>query len=302
MKPTLLIMAAGMGSRFGGLKQIAPVGPENSTLLDYSIYDAIKAGFGKVVFIIRRDIEADFRKAIGQKWEKKIEVGYVFQELSMVPGEFIVPQGRRKPWGTGHAIWVARDMVREPFTVINADDYYGRNSYEVLLQGLQGLKDAKKSEYFMVGFRLKNTLSENGTVSRGICEVGSDGYLLKVVERLKIAKGGDKAKCLDSGMEVAFLTGFETASMNMWGFTPEIFNQLETLFKDFLAAKGQEEKSEFLIPQVVDQLLSEKKSTVKVLSTRDPWFGITYPEDKAAVSESIGKLIRDGFYPQKLWA
>ena len=301
MKPTLLIMAAGMGSRFGGLKQIAPVGPENATLLDYSIYDALKAGFGKVVFIIRHDIEADFRKAIGQKWENKIEVDYVFQELNMVPGGFSIPQTRQKPWGTGHAIWVARDRIRESFTVINADDYYGRNSYEVLLQGLQNVKDSKKTDYFMVGFQLKNTLSENGTVSRGICEVGPDGYLLKVVERLKIAKDGHKAKCLDEGIETSLLTGLETASMNMWGFTPEIFPQLENLFEKFLAQKGHEEKSEFLIPRVVDQLLAEKKATVKVLSTKDPWFGITYPEDRAAVCESIGKLIRDGFYPEKLW-
>ncbi len=301
MKPTLLIMAAGMGSRFGGLKQIAPIGPENATLLDYSIYDALKAGFGKVVFIIRHDIESDFRKAIGQKWEKKIEVDYVFQEMNMIPGGFTIPQTRQKPWGTGHAIWVARELIREPFTVINADDYYGRNSYEVLLQGLQNVKDSQKTDYFMVGFQLKNTLSENGTVSRGICEVGPDGYLLKVVERLKIAKDGDKAKCLDEGIENRVLTGLETASMNMWGFTPEIFNQLENLFEKFLAEKGQEEKSEFLIPRVVDQLLAEKKATVKVLSTKDPWFGITYPEDKAAVRESIGKLIRKGFYPEKLW-
>jgi UTP-glucose-1-phosphate uridylyltransferase len=301
MKPTLLIMAAGMGSRFGGLKQIAPVGPENATLLDYSIYDALKAGLGKVVFIIRHDIEADFRKAIGQKWEKKIEVDYVFQELNMVPGGFSIPQTRQKPWGTGHAIWVARDRIREPFTVINADDYYGRNSYEVLLQGLQNVKDSKKTDYFMVGFQLKNTLSENGTVSRGICEVGSDGYLLKMVERLKIAKDGHQAKCLDEGIETSLLTGLETASMNMWGFTPEIFHQLEYLFEKFLAQKGSEEKSEFLIPRVVDQLLAEKKATVKVLSTKDPWFGITYPEDKATVCESIRKLILDGFYPEKLW-
>jgi UTP-glucose-1-phosphate uridylyltransferase len=302
MKPTLLIMAAGLGSRFGGLKQIAPIGPENATLLDYSIYDALKAGFGKVVFIIRHDIEADFRKAIGQKWEKKIEVDYVFQELNMVPGGFAIPQTRQKPWGTGHAIWVARDGIREPFTVINADDYYGRNSYEVLLQGLQNVRDSQKTDYFMVGFQLKNTLSANGTVSRGICEVGPDGYLLKVVERLKIAKDGHKAKCLDEGIETSLLTGLETASMNMWGFTPKIFNQLENLFERFLSEKGREEKSEFLIPRVVDQLLAEKKATVKVLSTKDPWFGITYPEDKAAVCESIGKLIREGFYPEKLWA
>jgi UTP-glucose-1-phosphate uridylyltransferase len=302
MKPTLLIMAAGMGSRFGGLKQIAPVGPENATLLDYSIYDAIKAGFGKVVFIIRRDIEADFRKAIGRKWENKIEVDYAFQELNMVPSGFVVPQTRQKPWGTGHAIWTAREKIHEPFAVINADDYYGRNSYEVLQEALRDLKDLRSTDYFMVGFQLKNTLSENGTVSRGICEVGSDGYLRKVVERLKIRREGDNAKCLDEGIETSFLTGLETASMNMWGFTPELFSQLETLFDKFLAQKGQEEKSEFLIPRVVDGLLAEKKATVKVLSTRDPWFGITYPEDKAAVCESIDRLIQKEFYPQKLWA
>ncbi len=301
MQPTLLIMAAGMGSRFGGLKQIVPIGPENATLLDYSIYEAIQAGYGKVIFIIRRDIEVDFRKAIGQKWEKKIKVDYVFQELNMVPGGFAVPSTRQKPWGTGHAIWAARNKIHEPFAVINADDYYGRNSYEVLREALQKLKDAGGTDYLMVGFQLNKTLSENGTVSRGVCEVGPDGYLQRVIERLKIQKDGEHAKCMDEGMEAGFLTGLEIVSMNMWGFTPALFPQLEILFLKFLAAKGQEEKSEFLIPRVVDGLLAEKRATVRVLSTRDSWFGITYPEDKASVRESIARLIRDGFYPENLW-
>lgn len=301
MNPTLLVMAAGIGSRFGGLKQITPVGPNGATLLDYSISDALQAGFGKIVFIIRRDIENDFKQFVGNKWEKKIPVNYVFQELDMLPGGFKVPANRKKPWGTGHAIWSAREAIREPFGVINADDYYGRNSYQVLGDNLCKIKNLEEPSYSMVGFKVKNTLSEHGAVTRGVCVVGFTGYLKEVVERLKIEKDGDKAKYLDETGMSHPLTGSETVSMNIWGFTPVLFSQLGELFGQFLAEKGQEEKAEFLIPRVVDQLIREKRAKVKVLSTKDPWFGITYPEDKDYVHESIGRLIQNGFYPQQLW-
>ena len=301
MNPTLLVMAAGMGSRFGGLKQITAVGPNGATLLDYSIFDALQAGFGKVVFIIRRDIETDFKQVVGGKWEKKIPVSYVFQELDMVPAGFKIPPTRKKPWGTGHAIWVAKEAIQEPFAVINADDYYGRNSYKVLGDNLRKLNKLEEPSYSMVGFKIKNTLSDHGAVTRGVCEVSFTGYLQQVVERLKIEKDGDKAKYLDEAGASHPLTGQETVSMNIWGFTPILFSQLGELFDQFLKEKGQEEKSEFLIPRVVDQLIREKRATVKVLSTKDPWFGITYPEDKDFVCENISQLIQNGFYPQQLW-
>ena len=300
MKPSLLIMAAGMGSRFGGLKQIEPMGPEGATLLDYSIYDALKAGFGKVVFIIRRDIEDDFKKAVGRKWEKRVPVRYVFQELGMVPEGFRVPESRQKPWGTGHAIWVAQRAVQEPFAVINADDYYGRSGFRVLSQFLKGAQN-QESRYAMVGFVLRNTLSEHGRVSRGVCQTTPSGFLKKIVERTQIDKEGTKIRFVEGSGKKHPLTGRETVSMNMWGFTPALFAQLEGGFRTFLKKRGVEEKPEFLIPAVVDGLIRKKKASVKVLSTRDPWFGVTYPQDKQFVRGNIEGLIRRGKYPFKLW-
>ena len=301
MKPSLLIMAAGMGCRYGGLKQMETLGPGGATLLDYSVYDAIRAGFGKVVFVIRHDIEDDFKKIVGKKWETKIPVRYVFQELGMVPEGFQVPEARQKPWGTGHAIWVAQGAVQEPFAAINADDYYGRNSFKVLAGHLKKLSNFAKADYSMVGFHLKNTLSEFGTVSRGVCEKTSSGHLKKVVERLKIGKEGKKIWYLGEEGESHPLKGGATASMNMWGFTPVLFEQLGEKFKRFLKEKGREEKSEFLIPRVVDELIHEKKAKVKVLSSKDQWFGVTYPEDKEKVRESIHRLVAKKIYPEILW-
>ncbi len=299
MKPTLLIMAAGMGSRYGGLKQMERMGPNGETLLDYSIYDAIRAGFGKVVFIIRHDIEDDFKKIVGKKWESKIPVRYVFQELSMVPEGFKVPMTRQKPWGTGHAIWIAQSALQEPFAAINADDYYGRDSYKVLGAFLKKIKKMDALNYGMVGYGLKKTLSDHGSVSRGVCQIGPQKYLRKVVERTDIAKEGKKVFFLEDQKKV-FLKGNETVSMNMWGFTPALFDQLNAKFQVFLLQKGQEEKSEFLIPRVVDELITEKQTKVKVLSSKDQWFGVTYPQDKEMVKSNIAQLIRKKVYPARL--
>ncbi len=302
MKPTLMIMAAGMGSRFGGLKQVSGVGPHNATLVDYSIYDALRAGFGKVVFIIRGDIEGDFKENVGRKWESRVPVRYVFQELSMLPPGFTAPPGRVKPWGTAHAIWVAQGAVKEPFAALNADDYYGPHSFQVMARYLKKIKKNDQASYAMVGFKLKNTLSEFGTVSRGVCEVGRDGYLKKVVERLKIEKAGSKIRYVEENGSKIPLKGVETVSMNFWGFTPRIFEQLDEALGLFWAEKGLEEKAEMLIPRVVDDLVRAKKAKVKVLKTPDAWFGLTYPEDKARVYEAIHKLVFKKAYPEDLWA
>ena len=301
MKPTVMIMAAGMGSRFGGLKQVSGVGPHGATLVDYTVYDAIRAGFGKVVFIIRGDIADEFKEQVGRKWEKKVAVRYVFQELSMTPPGFTVPPGRQKPWGTGHAIWVAQGAVNEPFAVMNADDYYGPRSFKVMASYLKRIRKADSTDYAMVGFQLKNTLSEFGTVSRGVCEVGRDGRLKKVVERLKIEKASGKVRYLDEDGQKHPLKGTETVSMNFWGFTPRIFSQLGGALDVFLAEKGKEEKAELLIPRVVDDLVKARQARVKVLKTPDSWFGLTYPDDKARVYEIIHKLVFKKVYPELLW-
>ena len=293
-------MAAGMGSRFGGLKQMTPLGPNGATLLDYSVYDAIQAGFGKVVFVIRRDIESDFKEIVGKKWENQIPVRYVFQELSMIPPGFKVPKNRQKPWGTGHAIWVAQKAIQEPFAAINADDYYGRDTFRVLAAYLKKLKNQDEPDYSLVGFVLKNTLSPHGSVSRGVCQITPKGYLKRVEERVKIKWEGKKIHYWDEKEKAHPLTGREIVSMNFWGFTPRLFEQLGKAFEKFLKERGQEEKSEFLIPRMVDDLIKAKKAKVKVLSTKSPWFGVTYPEDKDFVHGNIHQLVAKKVYPEKL--
>jgi hypothetical protein len=300
MKPTLLIMAAGMGSRYGGLKQMEAMGPNGTTLLDYSVYDAIQAGFGQVVFVIRHDIEADFKKLVGKKWEPEIPVRYVFQELGMVPEGFKVPQGRQKPWGTAHAVWVAQKAVQEPFAVINADDFYGRNSFKVLAGFLQKIKKNGATTYAMVGFPLAKTLSQHGTVARGICRIGPGKKLKEVVERTQIAKEGRMVFYLDEAGMKNPLTGTATASMNMWGFTPALFGQLGHGFIEFLEAKGGDLKAEFLLPRAVDAAIAKGQASVQVLSTRDPWFGVTYPDDKEKVKGEMEKMVKKGLYPEKI--
>ncbi len=293
MQPTLLVMAAGMGSRYGGLKQIDAVGPSGEAIIDYSIHDALRAGFGRLVFVIRRDIEAPFREAIGDKFEKRVAVDYVFQELEKLPSGFSVPPGREKPWGTTQAILMAEEVVREPFAAINADDFYGRESFQVMADFLR----AGGTDYAMIGYTLRNTLSEHGSVSRGVCECDAAGFLRAVVELTKIEKRGGGGQAEDRA-----LTGDELVSMNFWGFTPALFPQLRKHFENFLRQSGQELKSESYIPTTVNDLVASGKAHVKVLHTPASWFGITFKEDKPQVVENIRKLVAAGEYPQKLWA
>jgi NDP-sugar pyrophosphorylase family protein len=297
MQKTLLILAAGMGSRYGGLKQIDPVGPGGEAIIDYSIYDAIRAGFSKLVFIIRHDIEDAFKESIGRRFADRVEVDYVFQELDLLPPGFKVPAGRTKPWGTAHAILMAADKVKKPFAAINADDFYGPNSYRMLAAHL----DKGTEDYAMVGFKLENTLSEFGSVARGICRLDSDNYLKGVTELTKIEKDGDHAKYTSDQGEVHPLSSQETVSMNIWGFTPRLFGQLSELMVEFLQISGQEQKSEFYIPTAVNTLVSRAQAKVKVLQTPDRWFGVTYREDKPRVVQSIQELVRAGEYPVNLW-
>lgn len=300
MKPTLLVLAAGMGSRYGGLKQVDPVGPNGETIIDYCIYDATRAGFGKVVFVIRHDIEAAFREAVGARFEKRLPVEYAFQELNKVPAGFAVPSSRTKPWGTAHAILMAEDVIREPFAMINADDFYGADSFRVLGEFLSKAR-VDSTDYSMVGFILRNTLSEHGTVSRGVCQVDQNRMLQQVVELLKIEKAGNAARNLDGKGGSQPLTADEYCSMNMWGFTPTLFGFLREEFAKFLKERGGEEKSECLIPTVVNHLVTNRRATVKVLPTQSSWFGVTYQEDRPKVQESVRALIRRGEYPEKLW-
>lgn len=300
MKPTLLVLAAGIGSRYGGLKQIDPVGPTSEIIIDYSIYDAIRAGFGKVVFVIRKDIEETFRECIGSRFEAKIKTEYVFQEIEKLPSGFKVPEGRQKPWGTGHAILMAKDSVKEPFAVINADDFYGRCGYDVLAKELSKSGTDSIDQYYMVGFKLENTLSEFGYVARGVCKTDSNGFLVEVVERTKIEKIADGAKFTDDEGRIIKLSGKEIVSMNMWGFTPSLFGHLEKHFAEFLEKNIGNLKAEFFIPTVVGDLVNTGKARVKVLESKDLWFGVTYREDKPVVVENIRKLINSGAYPEKL--
>ncbi len=299
MDPTLVVMAAGIGSRYGGLKQIDPVGPSGEIVIDYSIYDAIRAGFTRVVFIIRRDIEEAFRAIVDVHFAGRVAVDYVFQELDRLPPGFAVPPERKKPWGTGHAILCCRDIVREPFGVINADDFYGRGSFEALAGFLRGA-DPRASQYALVGFTLRNTLSEHGSVARGVCEVDASGRLVSIAERLKIEKDGAAARYEDHGAWHS-LSGDEPVSMNMWAFTPVIFETLDEDFREFLRVKGSDPKAEFLVPTHVGRLVREKRATVRVLPTAETWFGVTYPADKPAVAAGIRRLIALGKYPENLW-
>jgi UTP-glucose-1-phosphate uridylyltransferase len=291
-------MAAGMGSRYGGLKQIEAVGPSGETIIDYSIYDALRAGFGKLVFIIRKDIEEPFKQVVGARFEKRVAVEYVFQELDKIPAGFKVPAGRTKPWGTTQAIMMTEDVIHEPFAVINADDFYGAEGYRVLSQHLQ----SGSTDYSMVGFTLRNTLSDFGSVARGVCRVSDDSYLKNIVELTAVEHDGAHAKNTDPEGKVTSLTGDEPVSMNMWGFTPRIFPQLQERFRNFLEQNGSNLKSECYIPSTVGELVLAGQAQVKVLRTNDSWFGVTYREDHARVVENVSALIRGGHYPESLWS
>lgn len=300
MSKTLVVLAAGIGSRYGGLKQIEAVGPNGAIVIDYSVYDAIRAGFDRVVCVIRRDIENDFRSIVASRFEKHIPVDYVFQDMADLPAGFSVPADRKKPWGTGHAVLACRDVVKSPFAVINADDFYGRRSYEALGQFLKGVQ-ADSSAYSMVGFTLRNTLSEHGHVARGVCEVDKNGLLTRVVERTHIEKTDTGARFTDADGSQLQLTGDEVVSMNMWGLTPMLFSHLQREFAVFLQKNIANPKAEFFLPTVVDGLIHSGKATAKVLSTPEHWFGVTYPQDKAVVVEGIRALVAKGVYPEKLW-
>jgi hypothetical protein len=301
MELTLAILAAGIGSRYGGLKQIDPVGPSGEIVVDYSIFDARRAGFNKVVFVIRRDIEHDFREAIGRRIEAQIAVDYVFQRLDDLPGSRAVPAGRVKPWGTGHAILACRDAVRGNFAAVNADDFYGRTSYARIADFLRATPPASPA-YAMAAFTLRNTLSENGTVARGVCRTDEHGFLAGVTERTKIERdgAGGARMAMEDGSVLAF-TGDEPVSMNIWGFTPTLFPFLDEQFRDFLDRSADNPKAEFYIPFVVDALIREGRATARVLQTPDTWFGVTYPADKPVVVAAIRDLIAKGTYPSPLW-
>ena len=298
-KPTLFVLAAGMGSRYGGLKQLDSIGPSGETIMDYSIFDAIRAGFGKVVFVIRHDFEDEFRTKILAKYENHIPVEVVFQDIATLPAGFAPAEDRVKPWGTGHAVLMAKDIINEPFAVINADDFYGKDSFKVLCDALNEM-NGKENEYCMVAFQVGNTLSESGTVSRGVCRKGEDGCLETVTERHGIMRRGATVSYLldDVEYEIADDT---LVSMNMWGFTPDYFAHSEKAFVEFLTAHGKEQKSEFYIPSVVNDLITSGQSKVKVYMTPSLWFGVTYAEDKPSVKAQIAALVEKGEYPEKLF-
>lgn len=301
MKPTLVVLAAGMGSRYGGLKQVDPVGPSGEAILDYSVFDAIRGGFGKVVFVIRRDFDAEFREKIGRKYEGHVPVDYCYQDLNDLPAPYVLPEGRTKPWGTAHAVRAARNAVREPFAVINADDFYGRDAFAKLGAYLSTV-DAASLHFAMAAYRLDLTLSENGSVARGICDVSGDGLLRGVVEMTKLVRSGDMAENQENPSAPVRVPLDARVSMNCWGFTPQLFVELEARFAGFLAARGAEMKSEWYIPFVVDELIKEGKADCRVLPTDASWFGVTYREDKPYVTAEIKKLVDAGVYPDGLLA
>lgn len=285
---TLVVMAAGMGSRFGGLKQIEPIGPKGEAILDFSVFDAVKAGFTKVVFVIKHAIEKDFKEIVGSRIERKVKVEYVFQEIDKLPEGYTCPEGREKPWGTAHAILCCKDVVKEPFAVVNADDYYGRSAFVKMAEFLKSDSD----DYAMVGFRLMNTLTENGYVSRGVCEI-ENGELKSVTERTKIM---DCKFTEDDGATWTQLPEDTVVSMNLWGFRPDVFGYIETGFKKFLDEKIDVPKSEYYLPTVVSERIERKEKSVKVLIAEDKWYGVTYKEDKQVVVDAIGKMVADGCY------
>ena len=295
--PALLVLAAGMGSRYGGLKQMDAVGPGGEAIVDYSIYDALRAGFRRVVFVVRREIEAEFRQKVGARFEHVVDVSYVLQEMEQLPEGFHVPAGRTKPWGTTHAVLAAAGTIDGAFAVINADDFYGAESYRVLADHLK----SGAPEYAMVGFVLRNTLSDFGSVARGVCRVSSNGYLERIEELTNIERDGSGAKNTAPDGAVTPLSGDEPVSMNFWGFTPGIFLQLRDVFQRFLERSGSELKTESYVPAAVGELITAGKATVKVLHSADPWFGVTYREDRPRVVDSIRKLVDAGKYPAKLW-
>lgn len=299
MKPTLFILAAGMGSRYGGLKQLDGLGPNGETIMDYSVYDALRAGFGKIVFVIRKDFEKEFREKIISKYEGHVPVEVVFQSLDALPEGFTPDPERTKPWGTGQAVLMGKDVIKEPFAVINADDYYGPESFKLLADALREM-EGQKNRYCMVGFNIENTLSENGGVSRGLCTVDADGNLTDVTECHGIERKNGKLIHILDNNEVPFPEN-ANVSMNLWGFTPDYFDYSEEAFVDFLNAHSKELKSEFYIPTVVNNLIKANKISLKVIPTPSKWFGVTYAADRQATVDMFRKLTEEGIYPTPLF-
>lgn len=301
MKPTLFVLAAGMGSRYGGLKQLDGLGPSGETIMDYSVYDAVRGGFGKIVFVIRHSFETDFRDKILRKYEGVIPVEIIFQELEYLPKGFSVPDNREKPWGTNHAVMMGKEVIREPFAVINADDFYGRESFQILADYLKCLA-GKQNDYCMIGYRLGNTLSESGSVARGVCEKDADGCLKTIVERTYIIRDTDgQIKYMDRQGDLQTIGENTPVSMNMWGFTPEYFAYSDEQFVEFLTKERDNPKAEFFIPLIINNLIVHGKVKVKVLDTPSKWFGVTYADDRAGVVAKIQALTERGDYPQKLF-
>jgi len=301
IKPTLLVLAAGIGSRYGGLKQLDPVGPAGETIIDFSVYDAMRAGFGKVVFIIRRQIEKEFLQFFEGRFRGKIEMDYVYQELDMLPEGYTVPEGRNKPWGTGHAVLMAKDKIYEPFAVINADDFYGPGAYRALADFFKAPRPQGITEYALCGYQLSRTLSDFGGVSRGICETDAAGFLRKIVETHMIQKTHNGYAYPDENGNLVFLPGSTVVSMNTWAFFPEVFHDFEAYFREFLEENSNLAKSEFYIPTVADKLIASGKARFLVLPVNEQWFGVTFPEDRPVVVSKLKELKEQGIYPEKLW-
>jgi dTDP-glucose pyrophosphorylase len=300
MKPTLLILAAGLGSRYGGLKQLDQIGPSGETLMDYSVYDAIKAGFGKVVFVIRKSFEEDFKKYIFSKYTKYIPIDYVFQELDMLPKGYSLPADRVKPWGTGHALLMAQGKIDTPFAVINADDFYGRGSFMAIASFLNALDSENTTTYCLLAFKLKNTLSEFGSVSRGLCYLDKNDYLINIEEHTKISI--DKGKIIsDKDGEIFDLSEDAPVSMNLMGFTPSAFKYFKYYFDEFISKNLNNLKAELYLPEVMSKIIKSGSGKVRVLPSNEKWFGVTYKEDKETVVNNIAEMVRNGIYPKKLW-
>lgn len=302
-EPILLIMAAGMGSRYGGLKQMDPVGPNGEVILDYSIFDARRAGFKRVIFLIKHEIEADFKRLVGSRIEKHMEVRYAFQQVEKIPAPFTVPEGRVKPWGTGHAVLCCKELIDAPFAVINADDYYGISAFQTAYDTLCHLQDDEQQRFMMIGYHLHNTLTDNGHVARGVCQVDGEGHLVSVTERTHIVKCCDGALYTEDGKTYHLLPEDALVSMNMWGFTPSFTTALERGFPAFLARAMAENplKGEYFLPSVVSNLLATGAATVQVLPSKDRWYGITYQADKPVVMAALQQMAEDGRYPTPLW-
>jgi dTDP-glucose pyrophosphorylase len=300
MKSTALVLAAGLGTRYGGLKQIDAVGPYGQTLIDYCVYDALKAGFDRMVFVIRHYFENAFKEQVSSKFDRFVETVYAYQEIDAGVGDFAPPPGREKPWGTGHAILVSRELISEPFAVVNADDYYGLNALKAIFDFLTAERHSA-NDHAMVGYILRNTLSDYGTVCRGVCECDGDMFLRRVVERRNVEKTPTGARYIDPDGTIYTLSGDEIVSMNLWGFQPSIFERIEMVFGRFLKKHGSSTSAELFIPTVVDELLQKADATVKVLKTKNPWFGVTYRQDRTAAAQCIRKLTDQGHYPERLW-